>query len=117
MSRVPASHEAQSDTDRATTARRRFLSRTAVVAGAAALPLPARAFSEVAPDAELLQQYRNACGNRARVHSQMIAEVRGFLNAKEGPAVPETRVQSALKAVDCPFCGCSLDKAPVESEI
>ena len=93
-------------------ARRRFLGSAAAVAGVAAFPAAAGAFSAVEPDAELLKQYRNACGARLTVHDSMVQEVRGFLAAKEGPAVPEERVQSALKTVDCPFCGCSLDKAP-----
>jgi len=93
-------------------ARRKFLGSAAAVAGVVSFPVAAGAFSAVEPDAKLLEQYRNACGARLRVHDSLVQEVRGFLAAKDGPEIPEERVQAALKTVACPFCGCSLDKAP-----
>lgn len=87
--------------------RRAVLALGTLGLGTAALVREAVAFSIMEPDATTRRLYESACTDRAARHADLVAEVRRTLGADGEPA-SEAEVRRAVRAINCPFCGCAL---------
>lgn len=87
------------------TTRRNILTTAATtVAGVAAIPVSAAAFSLTEPNESVKRQLENACSARSR-HAQLVAEIRRTLR-ENGQTATEADVRRAAQAMTCPLCGC-----------
>lgn len=88
----------------AVSTRRKFVTRFAVISGAAAIPGVAQAFSYSEGNDTLRDAYQSACQSR-QFHADLLDQVRRGLT-ENGRVPTEAEVRRVAASMQCPLCGC-----------